>query len=237
VDRAAGTGRVDAGGARAALRPELLPGLAELVQRPRNLPLALHFGTVARSTARRLARVALWLTFLPFEARVAVDAAVRSLWRMLFSRRRMLEWQDGRGGRAAAVTGFAHVLRADVGGPDPGRRGSPALCSGGRPPGRPCAAGPVLLLWLGSPLVAWRGSAGRCGPGSARLGDGEVRLPAPASPGSPGATSRCSSRYRTTGCPPDNFQEQPSHRVAHRTSRRTSGWRWLSSLAAHDLGY
>ena len=78
--------------------PELLPGLAELWQRPARLPLWTHARSVGRSTARRLAKIALWLTFLPFEAVIAVDAAGRSLWRMLFSRRRLLEWQT-----AAAV--------------------------------------------------------------------------------------------------------------------------------------
>ncbi|MFA5058248.1 MAG: hypothetical protein WC485_09060, partial [Opitutaceae bacterium] len=78
--------------------PELLPGLAELWQRPPKLPLLIHVTAVGRSTVRRLAKIALWLTFLPFEAAIAFDAAVRSLWRMVFSRKLMLEWQT-----AAAV--------------------------------------------------------------------------------------------------------------------------------------
>ena len=37
--------------------------------------------------------------------------------------------------------------------------------------------------------------------------------------------------------PPDNFQEQPRHRVAHRTSPTDMGLALLSNLAAYDLGY
>ena len=37
--------------------------------------------------------------------------------------------------------------------------------------------------------------------------------------------------------PPDNFQEIPHGRVAHRTSPTNQGMLLLSTLAAHDLGY
>jgi cyclic beta-1,2-glucan synthetase len=37
--------------------------------------------------------------------------------------------------------------------------------------------------------------------------------------------------------PPDNFQEFPDGRVAHRTSPTNKGLLLLSTLAAHDLGY
>ena len=37
--------------------------------------------------------------------------------------------------------------------------------------------------------------------------------------------------------PPDNFQEDPDGRVAHRTSPTNMGLLLLSTLSAHDLGY
>ena len=37
--------------------------------------------------------------------------------------------------------------------------------------------------------------------------------------------------------PPDNFQESPYGRVAHRTSPTNQGMLLISTLAAHDLGY
>src|SRR5206468_4810053 len=37
--------------------------------------------------------------------------------------------------------------------------------------------------------------------------------------------------------PPDNFQEIPDGRIAHRTSPTNQGLLLLSTLAAHDLGY
>ncbi|HEX7500824.1 MAG TPA: cyclic beta 1-2 glucan synthetase, partial [Polyangia bacterium] len=135
--------------------PELLPGLAELWQRPSKLPLLLHWTTVARSTARRLGKIALWLTFLPFEATIALDAAVRSLWRILYSRRRMLEWQTAAAAENGTAPRLGHFLRR--------MWVAPALAAGvaglliAIGAGRAClAASPVLLAWLLSPSVAWR---------------------------------------------------------------------------------
>src|SRR5208283_4333686 len=87
------------------------PGLADLWQRPAKLPLWPHLTIVGRSTARRLLKIALWLTFLPFEAWVAIDAAVRSLWRMLYSRERLLEWQTAAAVESATATGIGRVIR------------------------------------------------------------------------------------------------------------------------------
>jgi cyclic beta-1,2-glucan synthetase len=39
------------------------------------------------------------------------------------------------------------------------------------------------------------------------------------------------------GLPPDNFQETPEPRVAHRTSPTNIGMGLLATLAAHDLGF
>lgn len=91
--------------------PELLPELTELVQRPPKLPLALHLSTVARSAARHLARAALWLTFLPFEAAVALDACARSVWRVYGSRRSLLEWRTAAAVENGAAASLGQVVR------------------------------------------------------------------------------------------------------------------------------
>ena len=55
--------------------------------------------------------------------------------------------------------------------------------------------------------------------------------------GAHGGTSRCTSVPRDHWLPPDNFQEWPDPRVAHRTSPTNIGMGLLATLAAHDLGY
>lgn len=214
--------------------PELLPGLAELCQRPPKLPLWIHVTTVGRSTARRLTKIALWLTFLPFEAWVALDAAVRSLWRMLFSRRRLLEWQTAAAIESIAVTSFGRVLGRMCVAPGLATVLAALLIRFGTLP-RAISVTPILLLWFLSPVVAWWVSR-PLRTSSIPLDGDEVQFLR--------RVARLTWRYfevfagpQENWLPPDNFQEHPGQRVAHRTSPTDMGLALLSNLAAHDLGY
>jgi cellobiose phosphorylase len=94
---------------------------------------------------------------------------------------------------------------------------------------------PFLVAWLASPVVAWW-----------------LSRPVPARRLAPSAddaallrrTARRTWHYFerfVTGqdhwLPPDNVQEAPEERIAHRTSPTNIGMGLLSTLAAHDLGY
>jgi cellobiose phosphorylase len=214
--------------------PELLPGMAELCQRSPNLPPWRHVTLVGRSTARRLAKVALWLTFLPFEASVATDAAIRSLWRMLYSRRRLLQWQTASAVERGATSGIGRVLRRMWVGPTLATAVAAMLIAMGAERAA-VPASPVLLLWCLSPLVAWWVSRPlRCAAG--RLGDDDTRFLR--------RIARLTWRYfevfagpQENWLPPDNFQDATDPRIAHRTSPTDMGLALLSNLAAHDLGY
>jgi cellobiose phosphorylase len=214
--------------------PELLPGLAELWQRPPKLPRLRHATSVARSTGRRLSKIGLWLAFLPFEAMVSLDAAGRSLWRMLFSRRRLLEWQTAAAVEHAATPGLGQVVRRMWAGPLSSAAIAALLCALGAP-GALAAAGPILLLWLlSSPLAWWVSRPLR--PGSQSLGDGDGSFLR--------RVARLTWRYfevlvgpQENWLPPDNFQNHAGLRVAHRTSPTDMGLALLANLAAHDLGY
>src|SRR5262249_18298158 len=103
-----------------------------------------------------------------------------------------------------------------------------------RPAAIPAAA-PFLAAWLLSPFVAFRVS----GP--------KVIAQTPLSDPERRALRRITRKtwhfFETFvgdddhWLPPDNFQEVPDGRVAHRTSPTNQGMLLLSTLAAHDLGY
>ncbi|MFH1807489.1 MAG: glucoamylase family protein [Pseudomonadota bacterium] len=214
--------------------PEMLPGLAEFWQRPHKLQLWRQLTSVARATARRLTKLTLWLTFLPFEAVVAFDAAGRSLWRMLFSRQHLLEWQTAAAVESVVTAGLGRVLRRMWVGPALAISLGAMLLATGVPQAR-VAAGPVLLLWLVSPLVAWWVSRPRPSITS-DLGADDVRFLR--------RIARLTWRYfevfagpQENWLPPDNFQDPDGPRIAHRTSPTDMGLALLSNLAAHDLGY
>lgn len=214
--------------------PELLSGLGELVKRPPKLPLRIHLTSVRKSTIRRFIKIALWLTFLPFESVVALDASFRTLWRIIINRRHLLEWQTAAAVESNTNSNILKVLQRMWVGPllaliveillftiDVSRS--------------PLAASPVLLLWFLSPLAAWWVSRPlRSIP--THLSDHDKR--------SLRQAARLTWRYfevfagsQENWLPPDNFQMVPNYRVAHRTSPTDMSMTLLSNLAAHDLGY
>ena len=62
-------------------------------------------------------------------------------------------------------------------------------------------------------------------------------VPAPTSPAAPGRYFATFMGAEDHGLPPDNFQEVPEPRIAHRTSPTNIGMGLLATLSAHDLGF
>src|SRR5256712_170042 len=96
-------------------------------------------------------------------------------------------------------------------------------------------AGPLLALWVAAPLVAYWLSQ-PVSPERQLVSSEDRRFLR--------LIARKTWRYFETfmgaedhGLPPDNFQETPTPRLAHRTSPTNIGMGLLSTLAAHDLGF
>ncbi len=178
-------------------------------------------------------RWALAITFMLHEAVVALDAILRSLWRIHVSRRRMLEW-----------TTAAHAARA---GPEGARAywremwASPvlalmlALLVLAVDRGALAGAAPLLALWFAAPAVAARIGRKRVVP-EARLDAAERAF-----------LRRMARRTwyffevfagpEDNWLPPDNVQLDPRPETAHRTSPTNIGMLLLSTLTARDLGH
>ncbi len=214
--------------------PQLLPGLVDLWRRPPKLPVRVHLATVGRSLLISLARSALWLTFVPFEAFVALDAAVSSLWRMFFSRHRLLEWQTAAAAERAAVPSLGRTLQRMWVGPVLSLAVTALLIGLDAQRAGACAS-PILLAWFTSPLVAWWVSRPQTS-GTKRLGEADLRFLR--------RVARLTWRYfevftgpQENWLPPDNVQDRDGQRIAHRTSPTDMGMALLSNLSAYDLGY
>ena len=183
-----------------------------------------------------VARLLMFAAGLAIEGALAVDAVARTLWRLVVSRRRLLEWTTAAG--ATRLVGTDVTIRAAVRSAAPSVIATAAvgiLVSAGNPQGVPWAL-PFLLLWLAGPwFVVWvsRPLAPR---GPAPLTEEQRRTF--------GALARRTWLFFETHVgpedhwlPPDNVQEQPVAAVAHRTSPTNIGLYLLSCLAAHDRGY
>ena len=178
-------------------------------------------------------QVLLAIVFLADQAWLMCDAVGRTLIRLLVTRRKLLEWETAASTEQRLGTGLANFVSS--------MWSSPALAAliatliAITRPEALWAAGPILAAWLVAPLVAfWVSRPKRLS--LLQLGEDERRELR--------QITRRTWRFfetfvgdRDHWLPPDNFQEIPDGRVAHRTSPTNQGLLLLSTLAAHDLGY
>ncbi len=205
----------------------------DLLRKSDELPLSTHLNGVAHAAWLQSVRVGLYLACLPYEAWFALDAIVRTLWRLLVTRRHLLQWNPSseveRTQRTDLATScrtmwFAPTLAAVV-----------AAWIGYAHPGTLPVAAPILVLWLLAPALTWWIS--RPLPRRApELSVEQVHFL--------GRLARRTWAFFESNVgaddhwlPPDNVQEQPVYVVAHRTSPTNIGLSLLANLSARDFGY
>lgn len=213
--------------------PGALGALTHAVRRPADLPWLLHLRGVAGAWVRQSGQIAVTLAFLPYDAFVSLDAIGRTFWRVLVSRRRLLEWKTSGDSEHATRTGVSGFYATMWIAP------AVALATGVVMAMRPLPsflpALSLLGLWLAAPAIAWW-----------------ISRPLAAAPPDLTAaqltflhrTARSTwfffETFVTAGenwLPPDNFQEVPAPTVAPRTSPTNIGLALLANLAARDFGY
>ena len=135
------------------LVPTFVGFLTDLLRKPVDLPLWMHVRVALQALGRPLAQNVLSLIFLPQEAYSCCDAIVRTVFRMLWSRRRLLEWRTASDAERGATGTLRSTIRLLAFAP------AGALIAGiaiftFQPQSLPFAP-PWLVWWLLSPLVAW----------------------------------------------------------------------------------
>jgi cyclic beta-1,2-glucan glucanotransferase len=229
-------------GLGAIAAPWIVSLLLAVVRPPLDKSWRAYYAAVGRDAATSVQQIALAVVFLPHQALVSLDGIIRTLWRMLLSRRHLLEWQTasqterGMSGSARVVWRNmwpAVVLAAVI-------LGAVAWRAIVEPEAAPpwqiaVAVWPVVLAWMFSPAIAH--ALG--GPAVRR----EHRLPA--------RSRHQALRYallhwrffdrfvteETKWLAPDNFQDNPAPVVAMRTSPTNIGLQLLATASAWDLGF
>ncbi|KRA33807.1 cyclic beta 1-2 glucan synthetase [Rhodanobacter sp. Root627] len=213
--------------------PPMLAALLDLVQKPAEVQLDQHLRAAFRSAAQHLARMLLGLAWLPHETLYSLDAIVRTLWRMGFSGRHLLQWQTSSDAERTSSNAPGALWRLMWIGPALALALTVVLALH-----RPMVlllAEPLLLLWLCSPGFAWWISQPRRASAFAPSGSQQRFLR---------SLARRTWAYFDTHVgpaehwlPPDNMQEDPEPVVAHRTSPTNIGMALLANLAAYDFGF
>jgi cellobiose phosphorylase len=212
--------------------PTLLSTAIELIRKPGERDWLVHLNLTGNSAGRPLVLALLTLAFLPYDTLICLGAILRSGVRMLFTRRGLLLWQLPAYARRNARRSLTDFFREMWIAPALALLLAVALAMTGT---AWLVAGPILLLWLGSPVVGWWISRPLAAPTPGLSVDQEVFLR---------AAARRTWRYfadfvgpEDNWLPPDNFQAYPAPAIASRTSPTNIGMSLLADLAAVDFGY
>ncbi len=215
------------------LIPPLLASLLDLLRKPDDMGLGQHLAATAQGAGQRLALIGLGPATLPHEAYYSLDAILRTLARLLVTKQRLLEWNPSGDQEGRSRTDLSASFRA--------MWFAPALAAATTGyltlthPAALAAAGPLLLLWLVSPVIAWWISQ--------PLVRREARLSAEQSRFLGRMARKTWAFFETCvgpqdhWLPPDNYQEGRADALAHRTSPTNMGLALLGNLAAYDFGY
>ena len=209
----------------------------DVCRKPHELLWRQHLAAVADSAWRHARQLGFELACLPYEAYFSLDAIMRTSWRVLVSRRHLLEWNPSseveRQLAMARRSELAACLLTMWIGP------LLALGIGGWllvfTPEIMLIAGPLLLLWLASPLAAWWLSRA--------LPVAKASLTAEQTLFLRRIARRTWAFFEHFVGPadhwlaPDNYQEYRGAAIAHRTSPTNIGVSLLANLSAWDFAY
>ena len=215
------------------LIPSLMSSLLDMFRKPGDVLLGQHLTGIGRSTVRHLAQAAFTLVCLPYEAFFSLDAIIRTSVRLLITHKRLLEWNPSgdsdRPGRGDLVGSYQTMW---IG---PFVSLAAVIYLAFARPAVLLTAGPILGLWFASPAIAWWISRPLLRRAARLTADQTLFLQ---------KIARKTWAFFETfvgpedhWLPPDNYQEHPVARVAHRTSPTNMGLALLANLSAYDFGY
>jgi cyclic beta-1,2-glucan synthetase len=215
------------------LLPVISAAGLQLVRKPDDLTVNAHISEVATFVRDNLIRFVFVISMLPHEAYKYADAIIRANWRMIVTKRKLLEWMPSANVATSSQNNIQAAYQAMWIGPLLSVA-SIVLLAIVNPPSLFVAV-PILTLWLLAPAISWRLSKPAKDADPALSSDQLVFLHR--------AARKTWSYFEEfvneneNWLPPDNYQEQPIAVVAHRTSPTNMGLALLANLSAYDFGY
>jgi len=214
--------------------PSLLGILSGILPSRRGVSIRHHFRLVGDDVQLAAWQMFLAFAFLACQARRMTDAIARTLYRLVVTRRGLLEWNSAANSAYGSDLKLSNFYRRMACGPLLGFAAMGAVAFSA--PAHGPMAVPLILLWIFSPWIARIVSLQSAGAGVRALSDADrsyLRLIAR-------KTWRFFETFVTEKhnfLPPDNFQEVPEPVVAHRTSPTNIGLYLLSVVNARTFGW
>ncbi|MGA7722066.1 MAG: glucoamylase family protein [Ignavibacteriaceae bacterium] len=215
------------------LIPPIIISILDMLQKTPDMQFSQHFAFVLRSTGMNLAQAVFTLLSLPYEAFSNLNSIIKTLWRMLISHKRLLEWNPfNSAGRKSRFTLMGSYITMWI---SPFISISSIMFFEFSKRTVPISAIPILLLWTVSPAITWWISL--------PLVRRKANLTISQKIFLRNLSRKIWSFFETFvgpedhWLPPDNFQENPAGVIAHRTSPTNIGLALLANLSAYDFGY
>jgi cyclic beta-1,2-glucan synthetase len=213
--------------------PIFITVLWNALNKPKDVLFKYHVINSVQNIKEISTKTLFTLITLPYEAYANLTAILQTLWRMIFTKKKLLEWNPSSNVQKTyksslllsyttmwmepVLAVFIFVFLTDY------------------YPKKLFIASPILALWAIAPFITWFTSQVLAKQVSTLSNDQNIFLQKLAR-----KTWSFFDQFVVAGdnwLPPDNYQEQPVEQIAHRTSPTNIGLYLLSNLTAHDFGY
>jgi cyclic beta-1,2-glucan synthetase len=213
--------------------PSLLMSFFEVFNKqPDELPQQ-HMATVIRNAAKHFSQAAFMFACLPYEAYYSLEAILRTMWRLLISHRRLLEWNiSGKSDRDKNPNMFETYLTMWIA---PATALVSLISLAISQTLMLAVIWPIPALWAASPFIAWTMSLSLTQHKS-KLSSYQIMFLREISRKTWGFFEAFVGP-EDNWLPPDNYQENLVPTIAHRTSPTNIGITLLANLSAYDFGY
>lgn len=213
--------------------PRVLAALYDFAFKPTDISVRTHLNSALKAIVRPTVQSIFTLAFLPYDVYMSLDAIIRTLYRVHWTQRNLLEWRtssDADCSTRSDLRGFCRTMFFA-----PVSAVVIAIAIAWAQPQTLLSSLPMLGLWFVSPAIAWW---------SSRLIPSSAQQLKPSEQSFLRRTARRTWRYfevfvteHDNWLPPDNVHVNPDQVIASRTSPTNIGMGLLSDLAAHDFGY
>ncbi len=215
------------------ITPILAASAVGLTRKSEDVLMSQHLSSAVEAAALDFGQALFTLAQLPYEAYRNLSAILKTCQRMFFSRRKLLEWvtsSESGANMGCDLATFGSRMRIA-----PVCALTTGVCLLILRPEVLMVAAPILLMWFASPFLAW--TISKPVPlYDARLTDVQLRFLHKLSRKTWAFFEKFAGAD-DNWLPPDNYQEHPVEKVAHRTSPTNIGLSLLANLSAYDFGY
>ena len=213
--------------------PRIMAALIDFAFKPTDLSVATHLLAAMQALVRPIAQCVMTLLFLPYDVYISLDAIVRTLIRVHWTKHRLLEWRTSSETERFAGSDLVGFCRRMMVAPLTATLTGIGIILFN--PSAWMAACPLLCMWVVSPGVAWWISL--------LIPSKVIKLKDPQRHFLRNMARRTWRYFETfvtaddNWLPPDNVHVNPTEIIASRTSPTNIGMALLADLAAYDFGY